>query len=77
MSQSLLTMFYSLFDEKHLVVASHHHPGLSEGRVVIMGCLGDVSRAGACNGSGPSAFSPHHCLPKDVFKDLSNLIHLT
>lgn len=37
MSQSLRTMFYSLFEQKHLMVASTYHPGLSEGRVVYGG----------------------------------------
>lgn len=40
MSQSLRTMFYSLFDQKHLVVAFNHHLGLSDGRMVIMGGRG-------------------------------------
>lgn len=35
MSQSLRTMFYSFFDQEYLVVTSTHHPGLSEGRMVI------------------------------------------
>lgn len=52
MSQSLRTMFYSLFEQKHLMVASTYHPGLSEGRVVYGGVVrGGVSRL------GPSAFS--------------------
>lgn len=45
MSQSLRTMFYSLFDQKHLVVASTHHPGLSKGRVVILG-VGELKERG-------------------------------
>lgn len=54
MSQSLRTMFYSLFEQKHLMVASTSHPGLSEGRVVIWG--GGV-RGGVGSRLGPSAFS--------------------
>lgn len=34
MPQGLRAMFYSFFDQKHLVVASTCHPSLSEGRMV-------------------------------------------
>ena len=37
MSQSPRTMFYSFFDQRHLVVMSTHRPGLSKGRMVIRG----------------------------------------